>query len=95
MSKPHFWTLEKIALLGTDSDATIAKRLGVSPSRIFLQRSRRGIPAHKSMKRPNYKWGQTELDLLRTYTDREIAKITGRSLREIAAKRREVARDQS
>jgi hypothetical protein len=93
MSAPHFWTREKIALLGKDTDGVIAKRLGISPSEVFLQRSRRGIRAFETLRHGRWKWGQTELALLRNYTDREIAKLTGRSLKEIAAKRRSISPD--
>jgi hypothetical protein len=88
MSAPHFWTHERIALLGSDSDYAIAKRLGISPSEVFLQRSRRGIRAFASMHRGECKWGQTELGLFRNYSDQEIAKLTGRSVKEVAAKRK-------
>jgi hypothetical protein len=88
MSAPHFWTRERIALLGTDSDAAIAKHLGIEPSKVFLQRSRRGIRAFESLRHGYCKWGQTELGLFRNYTDEEIAKLTGRSVKEVAAKRK-------
>jgi hypothetical protein len=88
MSAPHFWTREKIALLGTDTDGAIAKHLGIAPSQVFLQRSRRGIRAFESLRLGRCKWGQTELGLFRNYTDQEIAKLTGRSVQDVAAKRR-------
>jgi hypothetical protein len=88
MSAPHFWTRERIALLGTDSDPAIAQRLGIETSQVFLQRSRRGIRAFESLRHGYWKWGQTELGLFHNYTDQEIAKLTGRSIQDIAAKRK-------
>ena len=88
MSAPHFWTRKRLALLGTNSDGAIAKRLGITPSQVFLQRNRRGIPAFESLHHGRCNWGQTELGLFRSYTDQEIAKLTGRSVNEVAAKRR-------
>jgi hypothetical protein len=93
MSAPHFWTRKNIALLGTDFDDVIAKRLGIRPSDVFLQRRRRGIRAFGTLRHGHCKWGQTEIGLLRNYTDQEIAKLTGRSLKEIAAKRRSILPD--
>jgi hypothetical protein len=87
MSRPHFWTAKVVAMLGKDTDKAVAQKLGVTPTTVFLQRSKRGIPPYGRRSRmPN--WGQTELSLLQTYSDKEIAKLTGRSVPEIAAKRR-------
>jgi hypothetical protein len=85
MRSANFWTAERIALLGTCSDAEIAKRLGISPTAVFVQRKTHNIPPWN-----RYKWGETELRLLRTCTDQEIAELTGRSFQEIAARRREL-----
>ena len=90
MLPDSFWTIDRIALLGTDTDAAIAKLLGIPKDSVFSQRTLHGIPAYG--KPGASKWGETELALLRNYTDREIAKITSRSLQEIAAKRREVSK---
>jgi hypothetical protein len=87
MPSDNFWTIERIALLGTVSDREIAKRLGIPVSAVHGQRTIRNIPPWK-----RYKWGETELGLLRTYTDQEIAELTGRSLFDIAAKRRELSK---
>jgi hypothetical protein len=93
MSAPHFWTRKKIALLGRDSDGAIAKRLGISTAQVFQQRTRRGIRAFESFHHGHCKWGQTELGLLRNYSDQEIAKMTGRSLQKIADMRRSASLD--
>ena len=89
MSTVRFWTAERAALLGTDSDAVIAERLGVSIAAVEAQRKQRHIPVYGN---GGCRWGQTDLGLLRSYSDEEIAKITRRSLREIAAKRREMSK---
>jgi hypothetical protein len=86
MPKQHnnnFWTPDRIALLGTDFDPVIAKRLGITKHKVYLQRRRLGI---KPLEIP-CKWGETELALLRSHTDQEVAKMTGRSVTEVAAKR--------
>jgi hypothetical protein len=82
MLSRNFWTPERIALLGTDSDGAIAKRLGIPLAAVWRQRTTLGILPHRTCK-----WGETELALLRSYTDEEIAEMTGRALQEIAAKR--------
>ncbi len=88
MPNSDFWTPKRIALLGTDSDRAIAKRLGVSPSLVGNQRRAIGIPAARELGAPPCKWGETELALMRSYTDEEVAKMTGRSIHDVAAKRR-------
>ncbi|HZZ29002.1 MAG TPA: hypothetical protein VFE46_13460 [Pirellulales bacterium] len=90
MSKPHFWTRKEIALLGADTDSAVALRLGVSRAMVYVERRKRNIPAHGRSHHPHCAWGETELGLLRNYSDAEVAKLTGRPEKEILAKRREI-----
>jgi hypothetical protein len=85
MLPASFWTAERIALLGTCTDAEIANRLGISHNAVFVQRKTHKIPPWN-----RYRWGETELELLRTSSDQEVAEMTGRSFQEIAARRREL-----
>jgi len=87
MPKRHnnnFWTPDRIALLGTDFDPVIGQRLGISTHKVRAKRVQLGIRPLQML----CNWGQTELTLLRTHTDQEVAKMTGRSLNDVAAKRR-------
>jgi hypothetical protein len=88
MFPKKFWSAKRIALLGTQSDAAIAKGLGVSITSVALKRRECGIPSYSGATVRRCPWGETELGLLRTYTDDEIAKMTGRSIQEVAAKRK-------
>jgi hypothetical protein len=85
-----FWTAARVALLGTASDYAIAKRLGVALQTVSAQRKKLGIARFGSPPGTKGRWGQTELGLLRSCDDTEFARITGRPLEEIAAKRREM-----
>ena len=84
------WTPEQLKLLGTMSDVQLAKRLGCSPAVISKKRRKLGIPAFG--RAPNkHAWGTTELGLL-GFPDAEVARITGRTVAEVAAKRKELGR---
>jgi len=91
MRSKIIWTPAAIALLGTASDAAIAKKLGCSMSAVTDRRGKLGIPSH-GRATGACKWGQCDLNMLGRYPDEEVAKITGRSLREVIAKRHELNR---
>ncbi len=80
----HKWTDEENALLGTDSDAKIAKILGLKLHEVFDQRRRLGIP------RPVRHWTEAECKLLGTASDVEIARQTGRTEHSVRHKRDEL-----
>jgi hypothetical protein len=82
------WTTEIVPLLGTMSDAKLGKRVGRSAQTVGALRRRLGIKSFASVVS---RWGETELALLRSYTDEEIAAMTSRKIEEIAAKRREIS----
>jgi hypothetical protein len=77
----HKWTAKEIALLGTDSDAKIAKILGLKVHAVVDQRRRLGI------RRPVRHWTEAECKLLGTATDVEVARKTGRTEQSVRLKR--------
>ena len=84
------WTPDTLKLLGTVSDAQLAKRFGCSPAVINKKRRKLGIPAFGCA--PNkHAWGSTDLGLL-GFPDAEVARITGHTVTEVAAKRKELGR---
>jgi hypothetical protein len=64
------WTAEQIALLGTDHDKVIAKKLG---------RTLRKIPAFSGSPESGPAWTDEELALLGTNTDVAVAARIGRT----------------
>jgi hypothetical protein len=85
------WTPAEEALLGTDQDAVIAKRLGRTRPAVSARRCLLNIsPFAISVPRRPCNWGAIELAMLGRYPDAEIARITGRSLKEVQAKRGEL-----
>jgi hypothetical protein len=81
LSPRHEWTAEEIALLGTDSDPAIAKRLGLSRHVVYDQRRRLGIP-----RIPN-RWTDAEIARLGTASDPDVAHQLGRSVNSVRNKR--------
>jgi len=82
------WTPELLALLGKLPDSELAKRLGCSPQAVSAMRRKLGIKSYSGHGPGICAWGQTELGLLRNFSDKEVARTTGRSLGEIAEKRK-------
>ena len=80
------WTPAEDALLGTHLDSVIARGLRRSLTAVFARRNLLNIPAFA---RPA-NWGATELAMLGHYSDAELAKITGRTVAEVNAKRLEI-----
>jgi len=78
-----------LALLGKMPDGKLAKCVGCTRQAVELRRRKAGIPPLVRKVKPA-KWGETEVGLLRNYLDAEIAKMTGRTLAEIKAKRRKL-----
>lgn len=67
---PSFWTPEREALLGTDSDQNIADRLGIPQHRAAYRRRCLGIPAF----RPRHRIDWKPIDpYLGKYPDQQIA----------------------
>jgi hypothetical protein len=86
------WTKTEDRLLGTDSDAQVAKRLGRTRMAVISRRQylniKARLPRHRVGRKP--KWGPLDFAMLGRYPDTEVAKITGRSLKEVKAKRKEL-----
>src|SRR5215471_11449537 len=85
------WTAARLSLLGQIPDAELARRMGCRKLEVAMLRRMHGIKATKLTPSRRCAWGQTELGLLHSYSDRQIAKMTGRSVSEISAKRRAVS----
>jgi len=88
MPNKKLWTSAAIALLGTATDAEIAKKLGCSNTTVRNKRIELGIASY-GRARGVCKWGQSELSMLGRYADDDVAKITGRKLSEVIAKLKE------
>lgn len=86
------WTAARLSLLGQIPDAELARRIGCKKLEVAVLRRMHGIKATKLRQSTRCAWGQTELGLLRNYSDREIAKMTGRTVSEISAKRTAISR---
>ena len=79
------WTEREEALLGTDTDAAIAAKLGRTPKAIEAHRRKLGIAAHRPHKR---RWIKRELRLLGTMSDAALAERLGCSRRHVMLTRR-------
>ena len=85
------WTKKEIALLGTASDAEIAQRINRIPSGVFLQRTRRNIPAFGQNKTEKaHRWTKQQIKWLGKVSDVEIANRLGVSASTVAWKRRKM-----
>jgi len=72
-------------------DTKLGERIGRSAQAAGALRRRLGIEAFSNTGPGRHPWGETELGLLRSYTDKEIAAMTSRKVEEIAVKRREIS----
>ena len=85
------WTLAEDKLLGTASDSVIAKRLKRTRAAVMQRRFRLNISCFGWTSRARHsKWGPTEIALFLRCSDDEMARITGRGLTEVQAKRAEL-----
>lgn len=81
------WPRRAVALLGTDTDARVARRLGVSPWAVCYQRQKRGIPAFIPPARP-IRWTSRMVRLLGKVPDVTIATQLGVTIGAVAHRRR-------
>ena len=89
MPKTIHWTKDALAQLGIVPDAEIAKRLRISIGSVRKKRGELKSKLRNDRRRTkSHKWGQVELGLL-CYPDAEVARLTGRKIAEIKAKRAE------
>jgi hypothetical protein len=84
------WTTEEDALLGTDHDEAIARRIGRSASAVTTRRVKRKIPAFSGWTCGAPSWTAEELALLGTDHDEAIAQRIGRTAGAVGQKRREL-----
>ena len=86
---PSGWTARDLALLGTASDAEIAKRVGFTPTSVEHQRKRKGIaPYGSTTDQRRHRWTKRQIGWLGNLTDREIAERIGVTIGAVAWKRR-------
>jgi len=82
----HEWTPQKLALLGTMSDAEVAEELGIHKATVSTKRKQLGIAASRPPRRV-YQWTEELLALLGKVTDRELARRSGFSVSSVRRKR--------
>jgi hypothetical protein len=83
----RLWTAEESTLLGTMSDCELAKRLNRSHTVVSKQRRLLGIRVFVPDDLRNTKWTRAEISLLAKYDDLQVARMTGKRVRVVAAKR--------
>ena len=81
------WTPEELALLGTDHDEAIAKKVGRTRSAVTSQRTLLKIPAFSGWAGGAPGWTPEELALLGTDTDEAVAEKIGRTRSAVSQKR--------
>ena len=81
------WTADQVALLGTDHDEAIAKRIGRSPGAVTSKRVGLKIPAYSGHAGGGREWSAAEAALLGTDRDAVVAAKLGRTVRAVASKR--------
>jgi hypothetical protein len=92
---PHStrWTPKEDKLLGTARDDVIAKRIGRTRGAVALRRFRLDIAAPGTFRYSRRtRWGPTEISLFLRCSDAEVARISGRSLKDVKAKRADLSR---
>src|SRR5688500_12459233 len=81
------WTVEEIALLGTRTDAEIARRIKRTAEVVRACRNALGIPPSGPLLG---RWDDDEIKLLGTAPDDEIAKVLERKVSAVTQKRRKL-----
>lgn len=79
------WTEREIKLLATDTDATVAARIGRSPKAVEAKRLALKIPPATAHAR---RWAPRELALLGKISDAAVAARIGCSRQHVISKRR-------
>ncbi len=80
VGEPIAWTRERIGLLGTDSDAAVARELGLHCASVKYKRQLLRIPPCHPKRRPStvgYLWTPEEVALLGTMPDAALARALG------------------
>ena len=81
------WTPAQLALLGTDHDDAIARRLGRTRAAVSSQRRLRKVPAFAGWAGGGPGWNAAEVALLGTRPDAEVALRIGRTVKAVQAQR--------
>ncbi len=81
------WTPAQLALLGTDDDKVIARKIGRTRSAVTTQRVQRKIPAFSGSPGGGRAWEAEEVALLGTGTDAAIASKIDRTRSAVSQKR--------
>lgn len=81
------WTAEQMALLGTDHDEAVAKRIGRSPGAVTEKRVGLKITAYSGQAGGGRRWTAAEVALLGRASDATVARETGRTVRAVGSKR--------
>jgi len=93
---PHIggrpWTVKELRLLGTVPDGDLAARSGRPERAVWVMRTRRGIPTAEDRRRREHQidgraWTDSELALLGTAPDDELAEHIGRTETAVQAMR--------
>lgn len=82
------WSPSEDALLGTDTDEAIARRLGRSQNSVMIRRRALGIPAAIASRGRRGEWTDAALALLGKVPDRVVAARVGVSVTAVFSKRR-------
>lgn len=85
------WTAADDALLGTATDAEVAKRIGITMLSVFKRRQKLGIPPHQRQTLSK-SWGLAELGLLGQYPDEQVAELLKRPVDAVRRKRIQIGR---
>jgi len=83
------WTDAHDALLGTATDAKVARLIGVTKLSVFNRRKRLGIPSQQPR---TINWGLTEIGLLGKYPDEQVAALLQRPVDAVRRKRIQIGR---
>lgn len=83
--KAH-WDDANIVLLGTMTDAELAKRLGMKHAAVLYKRLALGVPSFKNRK--EHEWKQKDLRLLGKKSDQQLADMLGLAKTTVINKRR-------
>ena len=83
--KRHLWTRKHIAMLGTISDAALARKLDLTVGTVLNKRQKLGIPASRPAKFLN--WTPAVIATLGKLPDGEVARINDMNILSVHKKR--------
>ena len=81
---PHRWVKAMVARLGKETDSSLAREMGLSPSAVHMKRESLGIPRFSRARR----WKASELRLLGRLSDAELGRRLGIAGAAVGVKRR-------